>query len=427
MELSSIVQVNITRETRVVSRKGFGTGLALVTGATFSDPVKEYASITEVAEDFATSTAAYKLAARYFGQANPKPEKLFIGKRTTEVAQVLGFTVASAADGVKTITINGVDFSFTASSNTTTQIRDGLLAAIAAGDEPVTGASVSTAQGTITADDAGTPFTYSASAGITLVLSTPNNGVQEDLTAAVAFNNDWYGLLLEARGVNDILLAAESIEAMKKVFSACSADGDIITSADDDVLSVLKGKGYDRTFFTYSADQANYPDAGIVGGQFPKDPGSYTFKFKNIIGVTPDDLSSSETNFVNGKNGNTFQTVAGVNIYQEGKVVSGEWIDTIIGVDWLEARMAERVFATLANADKIPFTDGGITVIEADVRAQLDEAVAVGFLDSYEVTVPNRSETNPADRNNRELKGIRFSGVLAGAVHKTVINGTVSV
>lgn len=64
------------------------------------------------------------------------------------------------------------------------------------------------------------------------------------------------------------------------------------------------------------------------------------------------------------KTANFYSEVGGVNITQEGKVASGEWIDIIIGTDWLEARLRESVYSALVNNRKIPYDDTGIAMIE---------------------------------------------------------------
>ena len=70
---SRFVEVNITRETKPVSEKGFGLPLMLATSKALD--YKVYTDISEVAEDFAETTREYKLATRMFGQS-PKIREL---------------------------------------------------------------------------------------------------------------------------------------------------------------------------------------------------------------------------------------------------------------------------------------------------------------------------------------------------------------
>jgi len=69
------VDVTITRQTKAVSEKGFGTPLVLATSKNL--PYKVYTDIEQVANDFATTTEEYKLFSRMFGQ-NPRPAEIAV-------------------------------------------------------------------------------------------------------------------------------------------------------------------------------------------------------------------------------------------------------------------------------------------------------------------------------------------------------------
>lgn len=69
------VTVTITRQTKAVSEKGFGTPLVLSTSKNL--PYKVYTDIEQVANDFATTTEEYKLFSRMFGQ-NPRPAEIAV-------------------------------------------------------------------------------------------------------------------------------------------------------------------------------------------------------------------------------------------------------------------------------------------------------------------------------------------------------------
>jgi Protein of unknown function (DUF3383) len=69
------VTVTITRQTKAVSEKGFGTPLVLATSKNLA--YKVYTDIEQVTEDFATTTEEYKLLSRMFGQ-NPRPAEIAV-------------------------------------------------------------------------------------------------------------------------------------------------------------------------------------------------------------------------------------------------------------------------------------------------------------------------------------------------------------
>lgn len=69
------VTVNITRQTKPVSEKGFGLPLVLATSKALE--YKVYTDISEVEKDFPVETKEYKLFNRMFGQ-NPKPAEIAV-------------------------------------------------------------------------------------------------------------------------------------------------------------------------------------------------------------------------------------------------------------------------------------------------------------------------------------------------------------
>ena len=99
-------------------------------------------------------------------------------------------------------------------------------------------------------------------------------------------------------------------------------------------------------------------------------------------------------------------------------------------VDWLTARIQESVFGLKVGTGKIPFTNKGGTMIQAAIEGPLSLGVARGGLAADpkpEVNVPDVSTVSAANKSARNWPDITFTATLAGAVHTTVIAGTVSV
>ena len=146
-------------------------------------------------------------------------------------------------------------------------------------------------------------------------------------------------------------------------------------------------------------------------------------------------MSETEFNAIKGKNGNTYELFRNIAITQNGKVASGEWIDVIRFRDWLEEEIKVRVFNVLINRDKLPYTDGGIAVIEAALRSALEEGQRRGGIAPTEYTetgeenlgftisVPLASNIDPNTKASRILQDVRFTARLAGAIHATEIRG----
>ena len=256
--------------------------------------------------------------------------------------------------------------------------------------------------------------------------------VAASLAAIQAEDNSWYGLVVEQAMIDKAEDIAAWVEANKRLAFYWTTDPDVVDATkNSDIASVLKGKAYDRAvtiWHTTPTAGADYPDAAWMGEGFPYDPGSSTWAYKTLKGITPDNVSGKETTLQN-KNCNYYSEVGGVNITQEGKVASGEWIDIIIGTDWIEARLREAVYGALVNNRKIPYDDSGITIIEGLVKSVLSQAASAGILqaDSIEVTVPKYKDVPQADKLARKLTDIKFTALYQGAIHRTTINGTISV
>lgn len=244
------------------------------------------------------------------------------------------------------------------------------------------------------------------------------------LGAISAVDDDWYGLAIESETEANINAVAAYIEARDKIFFALTRDAAVAAGTAGNVMDDLNTAAYDRTMPLYSgAPTTQYLNAGLAGGQLPKEPGSITYKFKTVAGVNADNLTATQKQNIENEKGNHYTKVAGVNILQQGTVASGEFLDVIIGSDWIKARLQETIYQELVNSDKIPYTNQGISKIENLVRQVLQQAVDRSILASFEISVPDVSAISNLDKGNRLLPDVNFTGVLAGAIHKVEIRG----
>ena len=91
--------------------------------------------------------------------------------------------------------------------------------------------------------------------------------------------------------------------------------------------------------------------------------------------------------------------------------------------------MQIRVFNVLKKNRKVPFTDGGIALVEGAMESVLKDAQNIGGIaeDSFDendvkipgfqVFVPRASALTEEQRKSRVLPGCRFTARLAGAIH----------
>ena len=263
----------------------------------------------------------------------------------------------------------------------------------------------------------------------TKVVVAPLTGADYAASIQSAFDasKEWYAVIIESRAQADIVAAAAKVEALKRLLLACSDDVAVTASSAANVAGALKASNYNRTAYLWSDNEENFPEAAWAGRCLPTDPGSLTWKFKNLSGITASNMTSGESSNVRGQSGNTYETVGGVSITREGTVASGQFLDVIRGIDWLKARIEEDIYQKLVNADKIPFTDAGVTIIENSLRERLQDGINQGVLSSFTVSVPKVADVSSANKLLRTLPDVEFTGVLAGAIHKVVIQGRVTV
>lgn len=432
MPLSDIVNVQITRQTSAVSRAGFGTMLFLGLHKDTNNRVDFYSSQSAVEAVHGASSQIAIATSDYFAQS-PSPTQVAIGRRTIDNVEL---TVTSAVVGtVYSVTINGTLFSYTAiGGDTAAAIATALCTAINAGAEPVTATAGAGGVFDLDADVAGVPYTVAVSSLISITAFVADDDIDDDLSACEQENNNWYGLTVHSRDQDDVELVADWTESRKKYFITASDDEDIIdetVGADTtSIAAYLRTNSLARSSCIYHALAATqFADCALFGQILPQDPGSYTAMFKTLASVTVDTLTDTQATNALAKNCNIFQEIGGVNILREGKDGEGEYIDVIIFVDWLQARMTERIYSLLVNSLKIPYTDTGAALVEAEIKAQLDQGIDRGGLakdPAYTVTIPKVSTISSTDKANRLLPDITFSATLAGAIHKIEINGTVS-
>jgi hypothetical protein len=252
-------------------------------------------------------------------------------------------------------------------------------------------------------------------------------------------NNDFYAVSVSARQMANQQQCAQWIQANEKLGGLCSGDSAISDEETGDIAAWAKLNNLDRVFVFFHpdaklADDAfdelsaadPIPEAAYFGKMLAKQPGSATWKFKELQGVPTYELAQGQVKNVEDKNATWFMETAGVPMTSNGQVASGEYIDVIHGVDWLKARIQNLVFTALVNVDKVPFTDPGVQMVVSPLKAALEEAKKNGILASYEIVFPAAADVSPTDKGKRFLPDIEFGGVLAGAIHGTKIKGVVT-
>ena len=441
MSIDDVVSISISTETVSLSRAGFGTPLVAAADVPFVGArVRTYGSTVEmVADGFLISDAAV-LAGLKFESQNPKVPEWKVGRLDNKWGQAVDLTVGVGGDAenlVHTIEVEAHDGSVTQVSYTVLladTIAD-VVTALTALLDAITDLSAGAASPDVnlTADLNAQLFAFRGlNKELSIKTVTTDAGIAADLAAIVAEDDDWYGLILDHKSELISNPAAAFHETNKKLMVIAHSDTEITDGAvSDDIFSDLKASAFARTAGIFHEDDRAFADAGWMGKQFPKTPGSSTWVYQTIAGLKASVLTTAQQNAIDDKNGNYSHTLKGVNVTRkQGIVFAREFIDVVRFTDELGVRIQEDVFAALVNNEKIGFTDAGVTIITGVVDARLDQGIIQGGLadtPAPTVTAPLVANVPVADRAARRLPDIAFTGTLEGAIHTADIAGVLSV
>lgn len=274
-----------------------------------------------------------------------------------------------------------------------------------------------------------------------IAVQASTKSVSELLTDIKA--KDWRQLIALNVSAEEAVEIAKDIEnTSDKMYFTSVTIKNAETLSDEEFETAVEAickpfEGLNRTvLFYYDNDDAVTPEAALVGETAGRVPGSYTYKFKTLKGLTPVKLSGPKIKILEKANIFTYVEAAGDYITSEGKTIGGEYIDVIDGKDWTLQTIAYKVQKLKNTLPKVGYTDTDITKIENATIEVLSEAFEHGIiapkeenkdLGAYSTSFKTRNEMPAEKRAKRQYDGGTFTFELAGAIHETTINGTVSV
>ncbi|WP_100523414.1 DUF3383 family protein [Mycobacteroides abscessus] len=237
-------------------------------------------------------------------------------------------------------------------------------------------------------------------------------------------DEDWFFLVTTETDVAKIEAVADVIEGTERLFST-----QVSTLTD---LQTLKLKNYDHTFVAVHKTAGEHVDAANVGENGSKTVGSITWKFKSLVGITPQKYSVAEVMDIHDAGGYVYITKAGKNQTSEGHLVSGEYIDVLHGKAWVQINGENAIQVLMQSSPKVPYTNSGIGQMEAALISVFTRAFQQGIiaedadkLPIFSTNFPTREETSAADRSARVYDLATFEFELAGAIHEARVTGSI--
>lgn len=434
MGISDTVSVTVAIQDSLPAIANFGTPLILAYHTNFVG-VRQYEATPNgltalVADGFAVTHAAYRKAAAIVAQT-PHTDKFKVANRAAANAQTVTLTPKWFTTG------KPVSFDITSGATTThvsyTPIgTDTTIALVATGLQTafgtVAGVTDSDTDGelTLVATVPEVRFYLSNIVGLDVADTSTDAGIATDLAAAAAVDNDWLGLIIDSNSAAEIAAAGAWALSNEKILASLSCDAAEFV-AGTGVAHTMNAATNHNAYVIATKDQLGCAEAGLMGRQLSRTPGSSTWAHKSIAGATADGLSGTE--FSNARaNGAITYVNDGVTHTYDGWACSKRHLDVTIGIMWLKARIREAVLIVLVNNEKLGFTNPDAALLEAAVAGVLSQAETNRLImPGWSVSRPDVSTISAANKLGRIFPDLKFNAVLQGAIQKVEIDGTVTI
>lgn len=490
LSLSRLVRATVNLTPANAQAQNLSTLLILGNSAVIDSATRyrRYTDLAAVANDFGTNVPEYAAALLWFQQA-PQPTNLWIGRwfKTAGAGSIKGqiLSVAQQAlaawnainsggftytkDGGAPVSVTGLNFSAAASLNQVASIITaglsgatmiwnsvyqrfelasttlGATSSVSVLSAPGSGTDISSLLG-MTAANTGAYLAQGAAA-------------ESALSAVTLFDQNfgqqWYAVSLVATpSDNDHLAVAAYIEAAetRHLYGISTQDSGNATQGNTTAIGpVLKALAYKRTCIQYSSSNA-YSVCSLLGRLLTVDytgnNTAITLAYKQEPGIVAEAISAPVADVLQANNCNAFLAFNNnTAIIMHGVVVSGEFLDTITGTDWLAVTIQNELYNLLyTSTTKIPQTDAGTHLLVTTVEGVCSKGVSNGlgapgqwnaggfgplkqgdFLSKgFMVFAQNIDEQNLSDRAARKAVPIQVAFKLAGAIHSVDVAITVN-
>ncbi|MBF7687079.1 DUF3383 family protein [Acinetobacter rathckeae] len=267
-----------------------------------------------------------------------------------------------------------------------------------------------------------------------------------DAVSACLDSLKWYGLVIaDDLADSDVLSVASLIEAASpsRLYGHTTQDVNVLdkTSTDNIGVKLAKAK-YKRTFWIYSSS-SKYADVSVFGRAFTVNfegtNTTITLKFKQLPGITAEDLKVSQAANITANNGNVYASYNNdTAILQEGAMSDGSFFDEVHGLDWYQNALETALWNLYyTTTTKIPQTPAGMNRQCAVLEKVAEQGVTNGLLaggvwngdefgtlksgdyltKGYYVFANSLDDQLQSERESRKAPVFQMASKLAGAIH----------
>lgn len=450
-----------------------------------NERLRTYESLAEVGTAFGSTGPEYLSAQLWFAQV-PQPREIKIGRwaKTATAGELICAPLSTAnqqlsawqaittgsfkigIDAVSPVDVTGMTFAAAANFNAIAGI---IQTAVRAANAAFTAATViynaqykrfEFSSGT-TGATSQVSFLAAAATGVNISgmlggaaasggYTAPGIAAESAVDAALIFDSlygqTFYGLMIPEAAAVDQLAVANFIEATdnKHVFGVTSQDptelqGAMNTTSIGYLLAQAK---LNKTMWQYSSTSA-YAVASLLGRALTVNYNGnntvITLMWKQEPSVVAETLNAQQMLNVQANYGNVFVAYNNnTTIIEQGRMASGEFIDTITGADAFAVSIMNDVFNLLyTTPTKIPQTDAGNHTIATTILASCSRFATNGYIapgiwdqagfgtleqgdymaQGFYVYAPPIASQSPADRQARKSVPFQVAAKCAGAIH----------
>ncbi len=245
-------------------------------------------------------------------------------------------------------------------------------------------------------------------------------------------DDNWYTLITDRNDDASILALAafaEKSEPLEAELASGVEDHRKFYVAQTDNKELAVGKARAAVIYTQSLEE--HADAAWLGAAGAWYPEYVTWKFKMPDGLSVPELTEEERNSLKKNNVNYVTDEYKRNYVKDGICTDGDYIDSVLGKDWIAKDMRNRVYDVFCENPIVGYTNAGFTLIGAAVLQSLGKAVEHGIIASdgdnkngiYSVKIPSEDEATEEERRMRQMPPIIWEAQITGAVHSAKAKG----
>jgi hypothetical protein len=384
---------------------------------------------------------AYEFLQVLFGQ-DAAPRLVYLGKRATPVAQQTDFLLdggaGPAADGLYRLTLGGVNYDHTASSETRAQVITALQILVDAATRFTAAVGGTPETLDVTAAEAGAGFAFAASAPIgeswTITPTQASVGLSSDLTAWNDELSDWYLATVPEAVSEDVAddMAATLQSFIRDITAHLRTDSatDPNAPAGTGAATALAPKGYSRLTLVHIPTATDYGHAAAIGLKMSTLPGSDTWANKRVRVTAGTAWSFAQRANLESGPYALLDAIPSLERAITGnyRVLDGTPYDVIRGADYLTASIIAAVLTTLTKTPAPSYTPEGFGEIGAAISGELADFVSTGFLaqsypdgqPGYSVTIPDVPPPGDPLRAQRKTPPFTFTALVNGSIEVVV-------